>query len=177
MLNSFDVVLEQLCDKWTQEDYQVLLEADVSGWLFHLLMLDPTVTANQVHLDTRVTGAIPNEKYDLAIGPVNSEEDRPSVNPLLVAEVKVFPEVGFTEQQHRVHYEHVLQDDLRKLAVLANSVQDRVEVLVDGHNYMSGQYQGQPRLEYLKRVRDAAAPGVHLVVLSLRDQRWQVRRL
>jgi len=146
-LNILETVLKRMCSEFTQHDYHFLVEADVSGWLFHLLLLEPSVTANQVHVDTQARGAMKNAKYDVAIGPVSDDGVRPCVDPVLVVEVKVYPETGFTDQQNRVHYEHVLKDDLIKLAVLAGVVPDRVELLVDGREYLRDRFAGQQRLE------------------------------
>ena len=177
MLTMLETVLRSMCSEFTQHDYHFLVEADVCGWLFHLLLLEPSVTANQVHLDTRVRGAMKNAKYDVAIGPVSDDGDRPCVDPVLVIEVKLFPETGFTDQANRVHYEHVLNDDLIKLALLAGAVPDRVELLVDGCEYLRGRYAGQQRLEYLTLARDQVAPGVQILLLRLQNDEWVVERV
>lgn len=177
MLTMLETVLRRMCSEFTQHDYHFLVEADACGWLFHLLLLEPSLAVNQVHLDTRVHGAMKNAKYDLAIGPVLYSDHRPSIDPSLVVEVKIFPESGFTDQQNRVHYEHVLNDDLIKLALLAGIVPDRVELLVDGCEYLRGRYAGQQRLDYLKLARDRVAPGVQIFLLRLQSDEWVVERV
>ncbi len=171
MLKTLTNILSQLCNECNSKQYDFILEADASGWLFHLFLSDPTINPNQVHLDTRVAGA--KGRYDLAIGPITSNAARPSISPQLVVEVKIFPTVGFTDQQHRVHYEHVLEDDLRKMGQLSSSIECRAEVLIDGYDYLSGQYSKQNRLQYLIGVRDKVAAGVHIFLITSNNGTWQ----
>jgi hypothetical protein len=175
MLKALNSILGQLCNECNSKQYDFILEADASGWLFHLFLSDPTINPNQVHLDTRVAGA--HGRYDLVIGPTTFDTARPSISPQLVVEVKVFPRVGFTDQQHRVHYEHVLEDDLRKLGQLSPSMECRAEVLIDGCDYLCGQYSKQNRLQHLIGVRNKIATGAHIFLLTFSNGIWQLQHI
>ena len=114
MLNIFRKVIQRFKDECLALGYEMLLEADVCGWLFHLLLTQTEVNPEQIHLDTRVFNA--DGRFDIAIGSLHTGPNgRPCIQPQLIVEVKIFPRIGFTDQQHRVHYEHVLNDDLPKL--------------------------------------------------------------
>ena len=153
--------------------YEALLEADIIGWLFHLLVIQPGTNAHELHLGARVAGV--DGFVDAALGPLdNNAGTRPSVRPELAVEVKVFPRIGFTAQQHRVHLEHVLNDDLPKLGRIRLPSCTCAEVLVDGAGYLNGTYHGMNRLEVVTQRRSAACPSVHLFVVQLSGGRWEV---
>jgi hypothetical protein len=175
MLPILDRVLNQLCTECNAKRYDFILEADVSGWLFHLFLSDPEVTPNEVHLDTRVAGA--SGRYDLVVGPTDGTTSRPSISPRLVVEVKVFPRIGFTAQQNRVHYKHVLDDDLRKLGSLDSAIECRAEVLVDGCDYLSGQYAKHNRLQHLSNLRNQVAAGANIFLIKLSNGVWQLQQV
>lgn len=173
MLKVFQQVLERLKDECLALGYEMLLEADVSGWLFHLLLTQPEVNKQQIHLDTRVCKA--DGRFDVAIGPLQTiASGRPCINPQLVVEVKIFPRIGFTDQQHRVHYEHILNDDLPKLGRLDSAIELRAVLIVDGRGYLEGTYQGSNRREYLIKKRNEVASGVHVFIIRLIDGNWQI---
>ena len=176
MFSVFQAVVERLREECLVNGYEALLDADVSGWLFHLLVTQSGVDPLQVHLDARVSGA--NGFYDVVIGPLATGiYEKPCTKPELVVEVKLFPRIGFTDQQHRVHYEHVIKDDLRKLAVLGKTVGFRAALLVDGYGYLTGTYSRQNRRDFLVAVRDEIAAGVHLCILQLCDGSWRIEHI
>lgn len=173
MLNSLRQVLQRFRDECLELGYEMLLEADVSGWLFHFLVGQPGIDPKQIHLDTRVYNA--KGRFDIAIGPPRiGEKGRPHVNPKSVLEVKIFPRFGFTDQQHRVHYEHILNDDLRKLGELDPEIGHRAALVVDGRGYLRGKYKERNRREYMIERRNQIASGVHLFILHLTDGHWQI---
>lgn len=173
MLKTFQKVLEKFKDECLALGYEMLLEADVSGWLFHLLLTQPEVNKQQIHLDTRVCNA--DGRFDIAIGPLQTIANRrPCINPRLVVEVKIFPRIGFTDQQHRVHYEHILNDDLPKLGRLDSTIELRAALIVDGRGYLGGTYQGYNRHEYLINRRNEGASKVHVFIIGLIDGNWQI---
>jgi len=168
--------LERFCTECLAEGYEVLLEADVASWLFHFLLEDARVDAKQLHCDTRVCEA--SGKYDMALGTIAEAEDgRPCVAARLVVEIKVFPRLGFTDQAHRVHYEHVLGDDLPKLGSLAAGVPCRAALLLDGRGYLEGTYKGMNRRQHVIETRNRVAAGVHVFVVRLSQGKWLVEHV
>ena len=173
MLKVFQNVLERLKGECLETDYEPLLEADISGWLFHLLATQPEVNRQHIHLDTRVCGA--DGRFDIAIGHLRTQQPgRPCIQPQFVLEVKFFPRIGFTDQQHRVHYEHILNDDLVKLARLDPTFRIRAALIVDGRGYLKGTYHGRDRREFLIDRRNQIAPQVHVFIVRLADRDWQI---
>ena len=174
MLNVFEKTIKRLKDECLKSGYEMLLEADVSGWLFHLLLTEPEVNPLQIHLDTRVYKA--DGRFDIAVGPLHQGSNgRPCIQPEIVVEVKIFPRIGFTDQQHRVHYEHVLNDDLQKLGRLDPAIGLRAALILDGRGYLKGTYQGHSRGEYLISRRDQIAPGVHIYIIRFAEGNWQIQ--
>lgn len=173
MLNLFHKVIHRLKDECVERGYEILLEADVSGWLFHLLLTQPEINAQHIHLDTRVCDA--DGRFDIAIGPLRTGPNgRPCIKPQFVLEVKIFPRLGFTNQQHRVHYEHILNDDLRKLGQLDSTIGLRAALILDGRGYLEGTYQDQNRRVYLINKRNQIAPGVHVFIIRFANDSWHV---
>lgn len=84
----------------------------------------------------------------------------------------MFPN-GFTDQQHRVRFEHILKDDLRKLGSLNRKI-IRVELIFDEVNYLNGQYHGQNRRDVIVATRDQEAQGVNLVFARKINGDWEV---
>lgn len=173
MLNMLLEVLQRLKNEGLAKGYEMILEADVCGWLFHLLLTQPEINPQQIHLDTRVCNS--DGHFDIAIGPLQTTVvERPCIQPELVIEVKIFPRIGFDDQQHRVHYEHVLNDDLPKLGRLDSAIGLRAAFIVDGRGYLNGIYQGHNIREYLVNRRNEIAPGVHLLMMRLNEENWQI---
>lgn len=173
MLNIFQKVIQRLKDECLAQGYEMLLESDVCGWLFHLLITQPEVNPQHIHLDTRICNA--DGRFDIAIGPIRTVGNkRPCIQPQLVVEIKIFPRIGFTDQQHRVHYEHVLNDDLRKLSGLNPAIELRASLILDGRGYLEGTYHGFNRRDYLINKRDQIAPGTHIFIVRLVDGIWQI---
>jgi hypothetical protein len=173
MLNMFQNVIQRFKNECLALGYEVLLEADVCGWLFHLLLTQSEVNPQQIHLDTRVLDA--DGRFDIVMGSLRTRANgRPCIEPQLIVEVKIFPRIGFTEQQHRVHYEHVLNDDLPKLGGLNPDIGLRAALIVDGRGYLEGTYQGHNRRDYLIKKRNQIARGIHVFIISLADGHWQI---
>ncbi|GAI05789.1 unnamed protein product [marine sediment metagenome] len=160
-INQLKNILTQMTKR---EDFRPLLEADVSAFLYHLL-LHEGIPLSKLHSDTRVIGSKEKQRFDLAIGEISMDErsKKPAIQPELVMEVKVFP-YGFTDQQNRTHFEEVLNRDLPKLGILAPGVL-RIELLWDSEGYLSGNYGGRPRSNVLCEKRDKDAKGVHIAIL------------
>jgi len=101
-------------------------------------------------------------------------DKRPCVQPQLVAELKIFPRIGFTDQAHRVHYKHILNDDIPKLGRLNPAIQLRTALIVDGRGYLQGTYQGYNRWDYLIKKRNDIASGVHVFMMHFADNNWHI---
>lgn len=167
-----DAIRALAADRLSQ-GYEALLEADISSWLCHYLQAEASIESNELHFSARVVGV--KGFVDLALGPVDYEaERRPAVRPRLALEIKLLPRSGFTPQQHRVHLEHVLEDDLSKLGRIRAPCCTCAELLVDGADYLDGLYGGVNRLEVIIRQRNKVGPHVHLFVLRLSGGLWQV---
>ena len=173
MLTVFQNVLLRFKNECLALGYEALLEADVSGWLFHLLLTQPEVNPQEIHLDTRVCSA--GGRFDIVIGSLHmGAKQRPCIQAQSVLEVKFFPRIGFTNQQHRVHYEHILNDDLVKLGRLDPAIGLRAAMIVDGRGYLRGTYHGHDRREFLIGKRNQLAPQVHVFIVRLADVNWQI---
>ena len=173
IIGVFRKVLERLQSECFASGYEMLLEADVSGWLFHFFLTQPEIKRQQIHLDTRVCSA--DGRFDIAVGPLQTPANaRPCIQPQIVVEVKIFPRIGFTDQQQRVHYEHIINDDLPKLGRLGPAIELRTALVVDGRGYLAGTYQGHNRREYLINRRNEVAAGAHVFMVRLADGDWQI---
>ena len=85
-----------------------------------------------------------------------------SVKAVALVEIKTFP-IGFTDQQHRVHFEHVINDDLKKLGSVQTEAQ-KIELLFDDVGYLQGMHNSQKRLNVIVKERSKQAPKAHLLV-------------
>lgn len=178
MLDVFQNVLERLKGECLAKGYEMLLEADVSGWLFHLLLTQPEVKLQQIHLGARVCNA-GRRFFDIVVGSLQTgAKVRPCTHPRLVVEVKNFPRIGFTNSQHRVRYEEILNEDLPKLDELDSTIESRVSFIVDGKGYLEKtckkNNKKHNRREYLISKRNEVASGVHIFIMRLADDTWQI---
>jgi len=178
MLETIRGLVNEMCDLEKSGEYTPILEADVAGFLYHLMLARGVCTLKRVHLDTRVIGAS-DMRFDLVIGDVRPEEDgRPAVYPEIVIEIKVFPK-GFNSPQHRVHFEHIINDDsrknsdLRKLGSLPAEV-SRVEFIFDQADYLSGKYSDKNRTAVIMDKRDEVSPRVQLLFARKIAGDWQI---
>lgn len=161
--------INEICLSASDSNYEFLLEADLCGWLFHKIItqLDDY---NKLHLDTRANNS--NDKYDIVIGEILTPDNgRTFVNPITVAEVKIFPLVGFTQQQHYVHFRHIIDDDLRKLRNINNNV-EKALIIMDGCGYLSGRHKGVIRSQFLRNKRDEISNRIKIYLLKIENDRW-----
>ena len=173
LIEIFQDVLRKLCNECLAKGYEILLEADLAGWLFHLFLLEPEIHHNHLHMNARLKNAY--GFCDIAIGPVEtSGAVRPYTNPGLVIEMKLFPRLGFTNQQHYVHYLHILKDGLPKLGNQDLSCGYRAAVIMDGVRYLDGKYQGNNRKIFLVKKRNQIAPRTHLFLIRLIEGNWDI---
>jgi hypothetical protein len=155
---------DSLCYDFDQGDFVPLLEADVAAYLYHHLIL-ASLPMKKIHLDTRIT-SIPQFKYDLVVGPVepSPKAQRAAIyEPQIAVQIKLFPRWGFTDQQHRVHYQHVIQDDIPSFEPVSAGFPSCIcyELLADFHSRdLQGYLQGQDQSTQssrISRIREAAA--------------------
>jgi len=172
-IGEIENLIRYMCDLRRSSGYIPILEADVSGLLYHLIVVKNLCPLHRIHLDARITGAQnKNKRFDLVIGDVDQAEDgRPAVSPEAIIEIKLFPN-GFTSEQHRVHFEHILKGDLRKLGAIRNI--PRVEFIFDEVNYLDGQYRGVNRRDVIIATRDQEAQGVYLIFARKVNGDWDV---
>ena len=182
----FDVFLRaanDLCKDFDQTTLAPLLEADIVGYLYHRLLL-ANIAMQDIHLDTRIVG-IPRY-FDLVIGPVTlgSKAHKAAVsNPQLVAQIKFFPRWGFTHQQHSVHYQHVVKDDIASFKALRAKFPGCrcCELLADFHTGdLHGYLRGEDRSAQSTRIEQvcklAAKTGVSVVWLHPESQTQTVSK-
>jgi len=173
MLETFKIILKRFKEEGLMMGYEMLLEADACGWLFHLLLMQPGINKKEIHLDTRVCET--RGRFDLVIGPINKTpmRGRPCVNPRFVVEVKLFPRIGFTGQQYKKRYERIINEDLPKLGKLDLPVS--ASLIIDGCRYLEGTYEGCNRYDYLVKIRNKIAPKAHIFMIHLiDDDNWRI---
>jgi len=129
-------ILELLCRDYNTKMFAPILEADIAAYMYHLWVVQ-FGNAATIHLDTRVYQKL-DSRFDFVVGKLDYGAGKPCITqPELVAELKAFP-YGFSDQQHRVHYFHVVDDDLPKLQSLKSPVNFRYEILFDEDDYLRG---------------------------------------
>jgi len=115
-------------------------------------MVGPVLdTAEQKrNMSVATSGALSSEMRRFINSKASLSVLRPAIVPRLVLEFKAFP-IGFTPQQHSVHFRHVLED-LGKLKEIASACADgRGIVLFDGDGYLT-----ETRLSAILETRDRA---------------------
>lgn len=181
-------ILKDLCDAWGDGRLSPLLEADIAGYLYHVLVKRFSGDARLIHLDTRLYRANQKQKYDIVLGPVVSTEDqkeavlknagkhlsddqrkiilskrslsgfRPSINAKLILALKLFA-YGFSHEQHAEHLRQAV-DDIKHLGTLSKYYPDAcAAVLFDGDGYLT-----QSRKERLREIRDATDSSLRIYV-------------
>jgi len=127
-------ILDSLCRDYNAKIFVLILEADIAAYMYHLWIVH-FGNAAALHLDTRVHQKL-DSKFDFVVGSLYYGAGKPCVTqPELVVELKAFP-YGFSDQQHRVHYFHVVDDDLPKLQCLKSPINSRHEILFDEDDYL-----------------------------------------
>lgn len=166
--------LQTLSQSYNYRCFIPILEADVVGYLYHLWVLQYGML-DKVHLETRLC-VTPNDKFDFVLGEVDYSEIKPCIKrPKLVIEVKSFP-IGFPDPQHRVHWNHVIEDDIPKLAKIKEPLTQRYILLFDEDDYLKGLYRAMniSKLEYIKHVRDKKDKEIVLVNMRKKENlRWE----
>ena len=152
-----------------------ILEADVVGYLYYL-WISKMGDASKVHLDTRIFG-FEDRKFDFVVGDVNFNAGKPCIKPEFVIEIKSFP-IGFTNQQHRVHYLHVIEDDIPKIGKLKEPSDNRYILLFDEDNYLKGfdRKSKSTRIDRIRTTRNAIDPRIEIIWINKEEKilKWKI---
>lgn len=163
-IDDLETILNNFATDYNKGLFEPLLESDVAGYLYHLWIL-LLGNAREVHLDTRIERSVnKNEKFDLVLGTVKNNL---RVDPRLILEIKCFP-LGFKSSQNRVHYKHVLDDDVPKLAKIPKPISLRFVVLFDEANYLkkSLSENGSSKLSNIIRLRDLKDEKIKVIYIE-----------
>jgi len=124
--------LNQLIE-FLNSGFEILMESDLVALLFHCYLLTEKELLNKIHIETRILN-IEGKRIDFAIGKVTNENKRPSVNPELVIECKIFSN-GFTNSQLRKRFKY-LKEDIEKVGLLKLNVPKFI-LIFDYHDYLN----------------------------------------
>jgi hypothetical protein len=168
-------LLENLSKDYADKKYVPILEADVVGYLYYL-WISKVGSVGKVHLDTRICG-FEDSRFDFVVGDVNFHAGKPCIKPELVIEVKSFP-IRFTNQQHRVHYLHVIKDDIPKLGKLKEPSDNRYILLFDEDNYLKGfdRKSKSPRIDKILSTRNIIDSRIKVIWVNEEREilRWKI---
>jgi hypothetical protein len=145
--------LTDLCNEFNRQTLMPLLEADVTAFLYHRLILNGC-SQSLLYNETRICGVDETRKYDIVIGNVNTKSG--CVKPMLIIQVKCFPRWGKTSAQLRISFQETMFNDVPSLETAAKVLaQGRFEVITDFFftkrtaGYLSGEWGGEKRIELL----------------------------
>ncbi|MEM3713988.1 MAG: hypothetical protein QXF82_03460 [Nitrososphaeria archaeon] len=158
-------LLKKLFEDYENNKFSPILEADIVGYLYHLC-ISKIGDAKNIHLDTRIC-ELADKKFDFVLGEVSNHGYRPCVKPKLVIEVKSFP-IGCSDQQHRVHYYHVIDDDIPKIAKLKEPLNNRYILLFDEDNYLKGfdRKSKSARIDRIIKTRNDTDPKIKVIYVK-----------
>ena len=173
LLKILEQLLEKLSEDYNNKVFAPILEADIVGYLYHL-WIEHFKSAKNIHLDTRICIST-NEKFDLVIGSLDYHSKRPCISkPEFIIEFKTFP-IGFSDPQHRVHYHHVIDDDIPKLTKIKQPLKGRFILLFDEDDYLKGldRTNNTSRLNRIKRVRNEHDPLIQIINMKKIEKKLQ----
>ena len=80
--------------------------------------------------------------------------------------MKIGETILCSDQQHRVHFLHEIDDDIQELEriSLSNAGEQTIKLLYDERDYLSGVYNEQNRLKYLVSQRNLTAPTAEIII-------------
>jgi len=167
-------ILAELSKDYIDKRFKPLLEADISGYLYHLWASKFNI-ADKLHLDARICAA-PRQRFDFVIGEIDHNAKRPCIRPELVVEVKSFP-LGMTSPQHRVHYLNVIKKDIPKLAELKEPPDDRYVLLFDEVGYLEkpDRASRMPKLSKVIKTRDNYDRRIHVIYMKGEGTRLELK--
>jgi len=149
--------LQDLCRDFNQKRFLPLLEADITAYLYHRLLVNGC-SLKCLFTETRVCGVTDERrrKYDLVMGEVDPRSA--CVKPVLIAEIKCFQRLGHTHQQHRRRFEEIISSDLTALNEASEVLPvGRFEIIIDlvftsqTVGYLTGTWYGEKRRDSLVR--------------------------
>jgi hypothetical protein len=145
--------------------YQILVEADFVGLMFHLFCNDAK-NKNNIHIDGRVSNAVDDkEKVDIIIGEIEILDfRRPSINPQLIIEAKALP-YGFTNSQYKKRIKYI-HDDIAKISKYRLQV-PRFIIIYDFSNYL----QNNVINEFIRQ-RNEQDPGLVFYIITKHVNDW-----
>lgn len=152
---ALDQSLATLCDEFNCAAFTPILESDVAAYIYHQLIAHGCPT-NSVYLASRICGEYArSRKPDIVVG--NLCKESACVEPVLIAELKVFQKWGHSDQQMRHRISGVLAEDIPTLGEFSEKLpHGRVEILVDffaskqRRGYMAGLWDRRPRTEVVR---------------------------
>jgi hypothetical protein len=168
------MILTELSKDYIDKRFKPLLEADISGYLYHLWVSKFNI-ADKLHLDARICAA-PRQRFDFVIGEIDHNAKRPCIRPELVVEVKSFPR-GMTPPQHRVHYLDVIKKDIPKLAELKEPPDDRYVLLFDEVGYLErpDRASRMPKLSKVIKTRDDYDRRIHVIYMKREETKLELK--
>lgn len=171
-----------LIKKITSKQFSPILEADVVGYLYHLLIQKNICKAHLLHIDTRVAFGPNGAKVDMAVGkliPVGSKET-PAVAARMIIECKVFVE-GFGSGRRGGAYSSLFSRDLPKLRkyAIANKKCRLVMLILDEKGYLNDEDTKRDRLRQLIQERNKKCRAVKIILAqnNAEDGSWRVRSI
>lgn len=184
MLEQLLDIAEEMGNLCNEGTYEPILEADVSGYIYHAL-IQRKLPLRRLHLDTRIFFADnDNQRFDLAIGDLDNRPDgqkKRAIIPELVLEAKVFPE-DFSDQQHSQHYREILRRDVPKLQTITQTSIARILFLFDEANYLTrSKCRGTKRtkIDEINLIRTKKCKEIQIIYANrlLPSHPWQVQNL
>jgi len=157
--------LNDVCNEFNGHTLMPLLEADVTAFLYHRLILNGC-SQSLLYNETRVCGVDETRKYDVVIGNVITKSG--CVKPMLIVQVKYFPRWGKTSPQLRTSFQETMLKDVPSLETAANVLtRGRFEVIADFFftkqtaGYLSGKWNGEKRIGLLAKI--CKGSGINLI--------------
>lgn len=166
-ISRLSTAVGRLAHDFDQGSFVPLMEADVDGYLLHILLEQHAYPAIELHQNARILG-LSKRRYDLVSGRIDlqpaSEKRAAVTTPGLVVQGKFFPRWGFDAQQQNVHLDGVIDDDIPTLeeAFRAWPEATACSLLVDLYltpnlkGFLSGRRAGRRRIDTLAEQCHAA---------------------
>lgn len=170
-IRRFGKLIRRIAADANSGSFKPILEADLQGYLYHLLLSETGFTARDVHLNTRLyVSKNDNDKFDLAIGKiVNRKTDkRPSVDPEVVVEIKMFAS-GFTNQQKCRRFRGISEDMDRLADLKVNKKTLLIQLVYDDTGHLVNGNRGESRKQKLIQHCESLRRDVRLILVCRKD--------
>nr|WP_298332560.1 hypothetical protein [uncultured Christiangramia sp.] len=143
--------------------FEILMESDLVALLFHCFLLTDKELLNKIHIETRILN-IERKRIDFAIGKVTNENKRPSVNPELIIECKIFSN-GFTNSQLLKRFKY-LKEDIEKVGLLKLNVPKFI-LIFDYHDYLK-----KDRITQVKDLRNQIDEKIKIIRIFKQNNQY-----